>query len=148
MNSQVLEGRLNQLLGRAQKRWGRLTHDDLDEIEGQKTTLEGKLRERYGYTKNEASEQIDNFMRDAKEQLGEMQDELGSRIRDKSEGVQHTMQKARKQMRDRAEAYESKLKDVEARDVAQTVKSNPLLLVGAVLLLSVFVGLWLKSMNR
>ena len=137
MNTQVMEGKWARLRGDLQKRWGRLTNDDLDQIEGELTNLEGKLRERYGYTKAEASEQVDKFLHEAREQLDDVQARFGRKLRDSSEEVQQRVRDARE-----------KLQEVEAKDVAQTMKSNPLLLVGAMVLLSVFVGLWIKSMKR
>jgi uncharacterized protein YjbJ (UPF0337 family) len=67
MNKDVLEGKWKQLRGEVQKKWGDLTNDDLDQIEGQSTKLAGKLQERYGYSKEEAEREIDNFLRDIKD---------------------------------------------------------------------------------
>ena len=36
------------------KKWGELTNDDLEIIEGKRDQLAGKLQERYGRTKDEA----------------------------------------------------------------------------------------------
>lgn len=148
MTSQVLEGRWTRLRGALQQRWGRLTSDDLDEIEGRRKTLEGKLRERYGFSKHEAREQVNDFLDDAGEQLGDLRERWERRMRDTSEELQHRVEGAREQMRDKADYYESKLKDMEARDVAQSVKSSPLMLAAAAVLVAVIVGLWMKSMNR
>lgn len=148
MNSQVLEGRWARLRGALQQRWGRLTSDDIDEIEGRRKVLEGKLRERYGFSKHEAREQVNDFLDDAGEQLGDLRERWGRRMRDTSEELQHRVEGAREQMRDKADYYETKLKDMEAADVAQTVKSNPLMLAAAAMLLAVFIGLYIKSMNR
>ncbi len=64
MNNDILQGKWKQLRGNVQKKWGELTNDDLDQIEGQSTKLAGKLQERYGYSKEEAEREIDEFMRD------------------------------------------------------------------------------------
>ncbi|MAT43581.1 MAG: hypothetical protein CL609_14685 [Anaerolineaceae bacterium] len=67
MNKEILEGKWKQLRGEVQKKWGELTNDDLDQIEGQSTKLAGKLQERYGYSKEEAEREIDKFMREMKD---------------------------------------------------------------------------------
>jgi uncharacterized protein YjbJ (UPF0337 family) len=36
------------------EKWGKLTDDDLDVIEGKKDQLVGRLQERYGYSKEQA----------------------------------------------------------------------------------------------
>ena len=49
INSDVLKGKWQQLKGEARIQWGRLTDDDLDQIQGNIEKLAGKLQERYGY---------------------------------------------------------------------------------------------------
>ena len=56
-----LEGQWKQLRGRVRETWGRLTDDDLEEIAGKRDRLVGKLQERYGIAKEEASRQIDEW---------------------------------------------------------------------------------------
>lgn len=147
MNTQVMEGKWTQLRGELQKRWGKLTNDDLDQIEGEMATLEGKLRERYGYSKQEATEQVDKFMREARNQFEEVQVRLGRKLRDTGEELQHRVEDARNMVREKAATVEEKIKDVEMQDVKETVKSNPILVAGIALLLTVFVGMWLRSMK-
>lgn len=43
-----LEGNWKQFKGSAKEKWGKLTDDDLDVIEGRREQLEGKLQQRYG----------------------------------------------------------------------------------------------------
>lgn len=61
MDSNVLKGKWKQLKGEAQKQWGKLTEDDLDVIEGQREKLVGKLQERYGYAKDDAEKEYENW---------------------------------------------------------------------------------------
>ena len=49
--------------GALKSRWGKLTDDDLDVIEGQKDQLVGKVQERYGIAKDEAQKQVDEWNR-------------------------------------------------------------------------------------
>ncbi|MFN3232257.1 MAG: CsbD family protein [Alphaproteobacteria bacterium] len=62
MNWDQIEGKWKQLTGDAKKRWGKLTDDDLDVAEGNRDKLEGKIQERYGIAKNEASKQVDEWI--------------------------------------------------------------------------------------
>lgn len=61
MNSDVIKGKWKQLTGQMKARWGDLTHDDLDVAEGHTEYLEGKLQERYGWTKEKAKEEVRHF---------------------------------------------------------------------------------------
>lgn len=61
MNEDVLKGKWKQITGRIKSEWGKLTDDDLDEIEGDAERLEGKLQERYGLARDEARRKVDHF---------------------------------------------------------------------------------------
>jgi len=63
INSDVLKGKWQQLKGEARIQWGRLTDDDLDQIQGNIQKLAGKLQERYGYERAEADREVDDFVR-------------------------------------------------------------------------------------
>jgi uncharacterized protein YjbJ (UPF0337 family) len=63
LNSDVLKGKWQQLKGEARIQWGRLTDDDLDQIQGNAEKLAGKLQERYGYAKEQAQREVDEFLR-------------------------------------------------------------------------------------
>lgn len=60
MNKDTLEGKWEQAKGNIQKKWGKLTDDDLDVIKGNSKKLVGKLQERYGMSKEEAEKEVDN----------------------------------------------------------------------------------------
>jgi len=63
INSDVLKGKWQQLKGEARIQWGRLTDDDLDQIQGNIQKLAGKLQERYGYERADADREVDDFVR-------------------------------------------------------------------------------------
>ena len=63
MNADVLKGKWLQLKGEARRQWGKLTDDDLDQIEGNSEKMVGKLQERYGYARAEAQSEVDKFLR-------------------------------------------------------------------------------------
>jgi uncharacterized protein YjbJ (UPF0337 family) len=53
VNQETLKGEWSQLKGRIRKRWGKLTTEDVDQIEGNREILVGKLQERYGRTRQQ-----------------------------------------------------------------------------------------------
>ncbi|HEX7085845.1 MAG TPA: CsbD family protein [Vicinamibacterales bacterium] len=63
MNVDVLKGKWLQLKGEVRRQWGRLTDDDLDQVQGDAEKMIGKLQERYGYARDEAEREIDDFLR-------------------------------------------------------------------------------------
>ena len=52
------KGSWNQTKGAVKEQWGRLTDDDLLEIEGRRDQLVGKIQTRYGITREEAESQV------------------------------------------------------------------------------------------
>jgi uncharacterized protein YjbJ (UPF0337 family) len=61
MNWDVIKGRWEQMKGDARKQWGKLTDDDWNVIAGEKDKFIGKLRERYGWSKDEAERSADEY---------------------------------------------------------------------------------------
>jgi uncharacterized protein YjbJ (UPF0337 family) len=48
MNSDILKGKWSQLKGETKKQWGKLTDDDIEQVDGSYDKLVGKIQERYG----------------------------------------------------------------------------------------------------
>jgi uncharacterized protein YjbJ (UPF0337 family) len=63
MNTDILRGKWNQLKGEVKSQWGKLTNDDLDRIEGDTDKLIGRVQERYGYAREQAVREVDDFLR-------------------------------------------------------------------------------------
>ena len=63
MNWDQVEGKWKQVKGQAKEKWGKLTDDDLDVIDGRRQQLVGRIQERYGIAKEAAEEQADEFVK-------------------------------------------------------------------------------------
>lgn len=61
MNKDILEGKWEQLKGKAREKWGELTNDDWDVVAGQRDQLVGRIQERYGRSKEEAEKEVDDW---------------------------------------------------------------------------------------
>jgi len=66
MNWDLVEGKWKQLTGEAKIKWGKLTDDELDVVAGNREKLAGLVQERYGKTKEEAQEEVDEWVKDCK----------------------------------------------------------------------------------
>jgi uncharacterized protein YjbJ (UPF0337 family) len=62
MNQDILKGRWSQLKGELKTQWGKLTDNDVTQIEGQRDKLVGKVRERYGLAREDAERQVDDWL--------------------------------------------------------------------------------------
>ena len=61
MNWNVIEGNWKQVKGSIQENWGKLTDDELDQIDGKREKLIGVIQEKYGCARAEAEDQIDDW---------------------------------------------------------------------------------------
>jgi len=67
MNWDQIAGTWTQFKGKVKERWGHLTDDDLDVINGQREQLVGALQERYGIAKEIAEYEIGEFVKSLQE---------------------------------------------------------------------------------
>jgi uncharacterized protein YjbJ (UPF0337 family) len=65
MNNDVLKGKWMQMKGEVRRQWGKLTDDDVSQIEGSSEKLIGKLQERYGYARDQAEREYNAWAKQA-----------------------------------------------------------------------------------
>lgn len=58
MNRDIAAGKWKQLKGEVKRQWGKLTDDEIDQIEGNSEKLTGLVQERYGKSREEAEREI------------------------------------------------------------------------------------------
>ncbi len=63
MNKDILQGKWEQVKGEIQKKWGKLTDDDIQMINGDEARLQGKLQEMYGLKKEEAEAELEKILK-------------------------------------------------------------------------------------
>jgi uncharacterized protein YjbJ (UPF0337 family) len=61
MNWDQVTGNWKQFKGKVREKWGELTDDELTVIAGKRDQLAGLLQERYGYSKDQAEREINDF---------------------------------------------------------------------------------------
>ncbi len=64
MNEYRIKGNWNELKGKAKQKWGELTDDELDQIDGATDQLVGAIQKHYGRTYDEAKREVEAW-RDA-----------------------------------------------------------------------------------
>jgi uncharacterized protein YjbJ (UPF0337 family) len=70
MNQDILAGKWKQMRGELKTWWGTLTDDDVERIGGQKDKLIGLLQERYGYTREQAEQEIERRLQEYADKTG------------------------------------------------------------------------------
>lgn len=58
MNKDELKGKWRQLRGQIKRKWGQLTDDELDQIDGNYDILVGKIQEKYGTTRQQIEHEL------------------------------------------------------------------------------------------
>jgi uncharacterized protein YjbJ (UPF0337 family) len=61
MNWDQVAGKWTQFKGKVKEKWGKLTDDDLEVVAGKRDQIAGKLQQRYGYAKEQAEQELDDF---------------------------------------------------------------------------------------
>ncbi|MGH7803915.1 MAG: CsbD family protein [Candidatus Binatia bacterium] len=62
MNRQRIEGTWDQFKGKVRQQWGKLTDDDIERVRGKRDELLGRLKERYGYERDRAEEELNTWL--------------------------------------------------------------------------------------
>ena len=63
MNWDRIEGNWKQFKGQAKRKWGELTDDDIDKLEGRRDELIGKIQERKGIARDRAEKEVNEFIK-------------------------------------------------------------------------------------
>jgi uncharacterized protein YjbJ (UPF0337 family) len=61
MNWDTVKGDWKQFSGKVKAQWGKLTDDELTQINGNREQLEGKIQAKYGYAKDKAKKEVDDW---------------------------------------------------------------------------------------
>jgi uncharacterized protein YjbJ (UPF0337 family) len=63
MNMDQAEGDWKILRGKIRQRWGKLTDDHLDIVNGRMEMIAGRVQQAYGISRDEAERQVQNWKR-------------------------------------------------------------------------------------
>jgi uncharacterized protein YjbJ (UPF0337 family) len=66
MNWDQVQGNWKQMTGTVKEKWGKLTDNELTTIAGKRDQFAGLLQEKYGYAKEHAEKELDEFARQLK----------------------------------------------------------------------------------
>ncbi len=62
MNWDQIAGNWKQFTGNVKEKWGKLTDNDLTVVAGKRDQLAGLLQQKYGYAKEVAEKEVDDFI--------------------------------------------------------------------------------------
>jgi uncharacterized protein YjbJ (UPF0337 family) len=75
MNWDQMSGRWKNVKGKVREKWGKLTDDDLDVINGKREQLVGTIQRRYGETRENAEKQVKQWEEQISDALDTVEEE-------------------------------------------------------------------------
>ena len=106
MNWDRLEGQWKQQRGKAVYHWGKVMNDELSAILGKYEELVGRLQEKYGIAKDEATHQVDEYkiiveqLKQSNRKLVKLHQEMSAKKKlSKQQTVEKVLSKKRKIIR-------------------------------------------------
>ncbi|MDP2085327.1 MAG: CsbD family protein [Gemmobacter sp.] len=64
MNWDQVAGTWKEYAGRARSKWGDITDDEYEQVAGRRDEMVGLVQKRYGYARDRAEREVDDWMRD------------------------------------------------------------------------------------
>jgi uncharacterized protein YjbJ (UPF0337 family) len=61
MNWDLIKGKWHEVKGSVRAKWGELTDDEIEELDGNREKMVGKIQQKYGVAKEEAEKQVDEW---------------------------------------------------------------------------------------
>lgn len=61
MNADIWKGNWKQFVGDVKKEWGKLTDDQVQQIDGDREKLIGEIQESYGVARDEAEKKVEDW---------------------------------------------------------------------------------------
>ena len=61
MNWDIIEGNWEEWKGSAREKWGELSDNELQEAKGERERLVGLVQQKYGYAREEAEKEVDDW---------------------------------------------------------------------------------------
>ncbi len=60
-NEEIIKGKWKEFKGEIISQWGKMTDDELDQVEGNTTSIAGLIQQRYGAKKEEVMEKLNSI---------------------------------------------------------------------------------------
>jgi len=155
MNWTTLQGNWNETKGKVKSKWGRLTDDDLLQVQGQKDRLVGVIQQKYGLARDKAEEQLEEFLSSADGFVGRAKEsahdvlEKGKEIVEKGkEYVEKGREYVEKGVRDGRDYVQNSSVSQMATDLKDLIARNPVHSAVLGIGLGFLIGRLLTPSNR
>lgn len=83
MNESIIKGKWQEIKGEIQRKWGKVTGDELDRTEGNMKSVAGIIRRKYGIKEEEISSRLDELVSKYRRDTADKAGEAGDRRKEK-----------------------------------------------------------------
>ncbi|MBF0206915.1 MAG: CsbD family protein [Oligoflexia bacterium] len=66
MNKDIIKGNWKIAKSKIQQQWGKFTNDDVEKMKGTYEELKGHIQKKYGYEKERAEKELEEFIKNNK----------------------------------------------------------------------------------
>ena len=137
MNEDILTGHWKEMRGTLKSWWGNLTDDDFDWIGGQKDRLIGLIQQKYGYSRDQAENEVNRRLSDYDDRYGSAARDQASKLYDLGQNMADKARSAFSNKMDQASSYwQEKEFSAMADDLVGLIRRYPI----PALLLAVGLG--------
>lgn len=159
MNWSTMQGNWNEAKGKVKSKWGRLTDDDLMQVQGHKDRLVGIIQQKYGIARDKAEEQLEEFMSSNEGLITRVKEGAHDAVEKGKEYVQQGVEKGKEYVQqgvDKGKEYVQQGRDYVqntstsqmASDLKDLIGRNPLQSALIGIGLGYLIGRLMSSSNR
>lgn len=124
--TELLEGHWDILKGKIKSHWGKLTNNDLDQIDGSFDELSGRLKKLYGYTENQIRSEFNSLMSEIDI------DSFTNRARENYQKIKNTFAEGMEGFEDSLSTFKENTIQAEEA-LVKYIKANPVKTAGIAL---------------
>jgi len=126
MNWNTLSGNWKEAKGKVKSQWGRLTDDDLTQVEGNKDRLIGVIQQKYGLARDKAEAQLDEFLSSSDESIvGRVKEGVHDVVEKGVEKGKQAIQQGKEVLHDGADYVRSTSVSEMATDLKDLIHRHP-----------------------
>lgn len=140
----LFEGNWDEIKGKLKRNWGKLSNDDIKQIDGSYDIFVGKVKKAYGYGIDEIEEGLNDFFSSIDlDQVGKKLKSIKDDATDKAFSLKESIQNS---LQDCAQNFLERSLNIE-ENVVEYVKNNPMKVIGIAAVTSYVISKLLESKN-
>ncbi len=148
MNWSTMSGSWDEAKDQIKSVWARLTDDDLSHVEGQKDRLVAFIQGKYGISREQAEEQLDEFLASGDSLLGKAKEGAQDFVDKRREYIENGVERGREYAEHGREFFQKTSMSHMASDLTRLIGRHPIQSTIFGLGLGLIIGRYLTPSSR